>query len=225
MFADRAEAGRQLAQRLDHLREQTVVVLGLPRGGVPVGFQVAAALDAPLDVIVVRKLGLPRQPELAFGAIAENGLWVLDPGVRTHGGTTLAELREVERREQARLERRVAQLRRGRPRVDLTGRVVVIVDDGLATGLTARAACRAARQLGAARIVLAVPVAPPEPLSRVPEADEQIRLSTPSPFIAVSLHYRDFAPTSEEEVLALLDAAAGPRQSRSSVAKDRLGGG
>jgi putative phosphoribosyl transferase len=208
VFANRADAGRQLAERLDHLRGQDVVVLGLPRGGAPVAFQVAAALQAPLDVIVVRKLGLPYQPELAMGAIGEDGVRVLDREIMQMGGVRADELRDVERREQALLRRRVERFRRGRPRVDLTGRVAVIVDDGLATGSTARAACLVARHLGAARVVLAVPVAPAEAVARFPGADEVVCVSAPRGFAAVGLHYRDFSPTTDEEVIVLLDAAA-----------------
>jgi putative phosphoribosyl transferase len=208
VFADRADAGRQLAERLGHLRGQDAVVLGLPRGGVPVAFQVAVALQAPLDVIVVRKLGLPYQPELAMGAIGEDGVRVLDRDVLQGAGVRAEELREVEKREQSQLLKRVAQLRRGRQRIDLDGRVAVIVDDGLATGSTARAACLVARQLGASRVVLAVPVAPADTLSSLPDADEVVCVSAPTRFVAVGLHYRDFSPTTDEEVIVLLDAAA-----------------
>ena len=208
MFADRADAGRQLAERLSHLRGQDVVVLGLPRGGVPVAFQVAVALQAPLDVIVVRKLGLPYQPELAMGAIGEDGVRVLDREILQMGGVRAEEFRAVQNREQSQLRKRVGQLRRGRQRIGLDGRVAVIVDDGLATGSTARAACLVARQLGASRVMLAVPVAPADTLRNLPEADEVVCLSAPSRFVAVGLHYRDFSPTTDEEVIVLLDGAA-----------------
>jgi putative phosphoribosyl transferase len=208
VFADRADAGRQLAKRLEHLQGQDVVVLGLPRGGVPVAFPVAVALQAPLDVIVVRKLGLPYQPELAMGAIGEDGVRVLDRDLVQLAGVRADELRDVERREQSLLRSRVEQFRRGRPRVDLNGRVAVIVDDGLATGSTARAACLVARRLGAARVVLAVPVAPAEAAAHFQEADEVVSVSAPRRFVAVGLHYEDFSPTTDEEVIVLLDAAA-----------------
>lgn len=207
MFIDRVDAGRQLAQRLRHLQGQDVVVMGLPRGGVPVAYEVAKALRAPLDVIVVRKLGHPRQPELAVGAIGEDEVLVLNRDVLSAGGITERQLLRVQDHEQARLRRRVAELRRGRPRVDVGGRVVVIVDDGLATGATAQAACRVARGLGAARVVLAVPVAAADAHSRVPEADELLWVVSPTHFAAVGRHYRDFTPTSDEEVARLLDAA------------------
>ena len=153
VFADRAEAGRALASRLAYLHDQDVVVLGLPRGGVPVASEVAEALGAPLDVIVARKLGVPFQPELAMGAIGEGGAQVRDAKVMARARITDADLRAVESRERELLEERVARLRRGRDRIDLSGRTAVIVDDGIATGSTARAACQVARHLGAARAI------------------------------------------------------------------------
>lgn len=214
MFSDRVDAGRQLAQHLAHLRGRDLVVLGLPRGGVPVAVEVADALDAPLDVIVVRKLGVPFQPELAMGAIGEGGARVLDTGVLAHTGVTPGDLEAVERRERAELDLRVARLRRGRERIDLDGRTVVIVDDGIATGSTARVACQVARHLGAAKVILAVPVGPAETIRHLPEADEVVCVSMPERFVAVGYHYRDFSPTSDEEVIVLLDAAARRRWDR-----------
>ena len=152
VFADRDDAGRRLAARLGHLRGEPVVVLGLPRGGVPVAFQVAQALGAPLDVIVVRKLGVPIQPELGMGAVGEDGVRVINPTVA---------LAAVQAREQAAVDARAARRRARWPRQPLAGQVAVVVDDGIATGATARAACQIARAHGAARVVLAVPVAPP----------------------------------------------------------------
>ncbi len=207
-FADRAEAGRRLAPLLEHCRGQDVVVLGLPRGGVPVAAEVAAALDAPLDVIVVRKLGLPSRPELAMGAIGEGGARVLNAEVLGLLPVPAEDLDAVERRERAQLEERVARLRVGRPRVDLSGRVALLVDDGIATGSTMRVACAVARDLGAARVVVAVPVASAESVRTLPDADEVVVVATPRPFFAVGNHYRDFRPTSDEEVSALLDLAA-----------------
>ncbi|HET9647955.1 MAG TPA: phosphoribosyltransferase family protein [Microlunatus sp.] len=207
MFTDRIDAGRQLAARLGSYAGEDVVVVGLPRGGVPVAAEVAAALNAPLDVIVVRKLGLPFQPELAMGAIGEDGVRVLDQSVLRLGRVTAPELRAVERRETAQLERRVSRLRRGRDRVDLRGRTVIVVDDGIATGSTARAACAVARHLGARRIVLAAPVAPPRVAETVPEADEVVTVATPTDFVAVGCHYEDFDPTTDEEVSVALDEA------------------
>jgi putative phosphoribosyl transferase len=208
IFKDRADAGRQLGRRLAELRGQDVVVLGLPRGGVPVAFEVAAALDAPLDVIVVRKLGLPYQPELAMGAIGEGGARVLEDQVLSHSGVGMDELQAVEEHERAVLENRVVRFRMGRSRQDLTGRIAVVVDDGIATGSTARVACRVARKMGAARVIMAVPVAPAETLTSLTEPDEVVCLATPPKFTAVGYHYRDFSPTEDDEVVLLLDAAA-----------------
>jgi putative phosphoribosyl transferase len=206
-FADRREAGRVLAERLEQLRGRDAVVLGLPRGGVPVAFEVATTLDLPLDVIVVRKLGVPFQPELAMGAIGEGGFRVVDPDLIRRAGITPQELDEVERRERKVLDTRVARFRRGRERVALAGRVAVVVDDGVATGSTARVACEVARHLGAAKVLLAVPVAPVETLRDKAGADEIVCVSTPQPFLAVGHHYRDFSPTSDDDVVFLLDAA------------------
>ena len=208
IFEDRVDAGRQLGRQLRELRGQDLVVLGLPRGGVPVAFEVAASLGAPLDVIVVRKLGLPYQPELAMGAIGEGGTRVLEERVLAQAQVSERELQGVEARERAVLEKRVSQFRKGRARRDLTGRIAVIVDDGIATGSTARVACRIARKLGAARVVLAVPVAPADTIGALTEPDEIVCLATPRHFTAVGYHYRDFSPTEDDEVVQLLDAAA-----------------
>jgi putative phosphoribosyl transferase len=208
VFDDRIDAGRQLAARLDALKGSDIVVLGLPRGGVPVAAEVAKALDAPLDVIVVRKLGVPFQPEVAMGAIGEGGVRVLDDRVLAMTHVSEAEQREVEDRERIALEARSVRFRRGRTRIDLTGRVAVIVDDGIATGSTARAACQVARRLGAARVVLAVPVAARDTIEDFADADEVICVAAPPNFRAVGNHYRDFSPTTEDEVIVLLDAAA-----------------
>ncbi len=208
LFADRVEAGRALARLLEPLRGQDVVVLGLPRGGVPVAYEVAETLGAPLDVIVVRKLGVPFQPELAMGAIGEGGARVVDRDVLAAVHATEDDLAEAERRERIELDSRVARLRSRRPRADLTGRVAVVVDDGIATGSTMRVACRVARALGAARVIAAVPVAPADVVHDLPEADEVVCVSAPETFRAVGCHYRDFSPTTDEEVVVLLDAAA-----------------
>lgn len=160
LFINRVDAGRRLGERLQHLRGDNVVVVGLPRGGVPVASEVARVLGAPLDVIVVRKLGVPFQPELGMGAIGEGGVRVLNEALVGSAGVTPDELAAVERRERAELDRRIRRYRGGRLGVSLAGRTVVIIDDGIATGSTARAACRVVRAQGAARVVLAVPVAP-----------------------------------------------------------------
>ena len=210
MFTDRTEAGRRLADRLSHLREQPdVVVVGLPRGGVPVAAEVAESLGAPLDVIVVRKLGVPFQPELALGAIGEDDVRVVNDDLVRMAGVTDDEIAEVEARERIELDRRAEQFRRGRTRVRLTGRVVVVVDDGVATGSTARAACQVARAEGAARVVLAVPVAPTDWTDRLGDvADELVAVDTPAYFMAVGQHYRDFDQTTDDEVIHCLDRVA-----------------
>jgi putative phosphoribosyl transferase len=222
MFADRVQAGRRLASRLDHLRHEPVVVLGLPRGGVPVAAEVAEALGAPLDVIVVRKLGVPFQPELGMGAIGEDGVRVLNPEVVRIAGISEHELAEVDERERAELDRRARRFRGDRPRVDLAGRTAVIVDDGIATGSTARAACQVAREHGAARIVLAVPVAPADWTDRLAGvADEYVCVATPEPFFAVGQFYTDFAQTSDDEVVGCLTRAAGrSRRTGDPLARD-----
>jgi putative phosphoribosyl transferase len=208
-FTDRADAGRQLAQRLTPLRGSDIIVLGLPRGGVPVAFEVAQALDAPLDVLIVRKLGWPANPEVAMGAIGEGGFEVLDRSLISEGHLTREQVAEVVRREQAILQARLKQLRPGGARLDLTGRTAVIVDDGLATGASASVACQVARHLGANRVVLAIPVAPRQALAGFRGADEIVCLSTPTPFWAVGQQYEDFSPTSDAEVVDLLQRAQG----------------
>jgi putative phosphoribosyl transferase len=210
MFRNRVDAGRHLAQVVGAagLPGDLTVVLGLPRGGVPVAAEVSVALAAPLDVIVVRKLGAPFQPELAMGAIGEDGIRVENGEVVESSGVSAAELEAIARRERAELHRRALRYREGRPRLDLEGRCVVIVDDGIATGSTAGAACRVARAHGASRIVLAVPVAPATTGRAVRDVcDDMLCVAQPDPFFAVSEWYRDFTPTSDEEVNELLRRA------------------
>jgi putative phosphoribosyl transferase len=205
MFRDRIEAGELLARRLLQLRDQDVVVLGLPRGGVPVAAEVARALAAPLDVIVVRKLGVPDQPELAMGAIGEHDTRVLDERVVRMAGVSPDQLHGVEARERVELERRVRRYRAGRRPEPLAGRTAVIIDDGVATGSTAQAACQVARALGAARVVLAVPVAPTDWGDHLaPHADELVSLETPETFMAVGEWYHDFSQVSDDDVVRLL---------------------
>jgi putative phosphoribosyl transferase len=209
MFIDRRDAGRRLAERLEDLRGRDVVILGLPRGGVSVAFEVARALGLPLDVIVVRKLGMPSQPELAMGAIGEGGVRILNQELRQWGDVAGGEIAAVERREQAELESRVTRLRAGRSRIPLKGRTAVIVDDGVATGSTARAACQVARAQGASQVVLAVPVAAAEAAEALRgTADEVVCLQTPDFFYAVGQWYEDFSQVPDEEVVGLLKRAA-----------------
>ncbi|MDI3388446.1 phosphoribosyltransferase family protein [Streptomyces sp. B-S-A8] len=209
LFTDRVEAGRRLAEAVRHLKDERPVVLGLPRGGVPVAYEVARALEAPLDVIVVRKLGVPRQPELGFGAIGEGGVRVLSEEIVRHAGVGPKEVAAVEQREEQELRRRAVRYREGLDRVRVEGRTVVVVDDGIATGATAAAACRVARAQGAARVVLAVPTAPADTAERMRQvADEVVCLSAPHLFGSVGEWYRDFSQTSDEEVIALLSRAA-----------------
>ena len=210
-FADRVEAGRRLAAQLAYLRGGDLVVLGLPRGGVPVALEVARALEAPLDVIVVRKLGVPFQPELGMGAIGEGGVRVLNAEVVRLAGVSSEELAAVEEQERAELERRAKRFRGDRLPVPLEGMTVVVVDDGIATGSTARAACQVARAQGAARIVLAVPVAPPDWAGRLAgEADEFVCVDTPEPFFGVGQFYADFSQTTDDEVTACLERGLRP---------------
>jgi putative phosphoribosyl transferase len=205
VYADRRDAGRRLATRLAGFAGRDVVVAGLPRGGVPVAFEVARALGAPLDVIVVRKVGVPFQPELAMGAIGEDGTEVVDAVTVRSARVNPEQLAAAERRALAELTRRAAVLRADRPPLLLTGRTVVIVDDGLATGSTARAACRVARARGAGRVVLAVPVAAPDAVRRLlGDADEVVVDQAPEGFHSVGQFYEDFTPTSDELVAALL---------------------
>ncbi|WP_416873119.1 phosphoribosyltransferase family protein [Kitasatospora sp. SC0581] len=221
-FADRTEAGRRLAARLGHLAGPDTVIVALPRGGVPVAAEVAAALGAPLDICVIRKLGVPYQPELGMGAIGEDGVRVLNEQVIRFSSVTDGQLAEVERRERTELARRARRYRGDRPPADLRGRTVVVVDDGIATGSTARAACRIVRERGAARVVLAVPVAPADWAERLDEvADELVCVDTPSPFYAIGEFYADFSQTEDEEVLRLLAEAAAGDQPGASTGVDR----
>jgi putative phosphoribosyl transferase len=205
IFQNRVDAGRQLAARLRPLAEEGVVVLGLPRGGVPVAGEVARALGARLDVVVVRKLGVPTHPELAMGAIGEDGVRIINDEIVDWLRIATEQIAQVERRERAELQRRAELFRAGRSRVPVAGRTVVIVDDGLATGATARAACLVVRAHGAARVVLAVPVAPLGWEEKLGDAaDEYVCLSAPEDFDAVGQFYADFRATSDDEVIECL---------------------
>lgn len=200
-FTDRSDAGRQLAVLLEPFADTDPVVLGLPRGGVPVAAEVASHLKAPLDVLLVRKLGVPHQPELAMGAIGEGGARVLNHRVIEHCEITAEEWSRVEEAEWHELERRAELLRRERRRVPLAGQTVIIVDDGIATGSTARAACQVVRAQDAERVVLAVPVGPQGWADEfADDADETVSIATPPDFVAVGRWYRDFEPTTDEDV-------------------------
>ncbi|MGN9762059.1 phosphoribosyltransferase family protein [Streptomyces sp. SD31] len=208
-YDDRRAAGRLLAEGLQELRGQDVVVLGLPRGGVPVAAEVARRLGAPLDVLVVRKLGVPGQPEWGFGAIGEHGVRVLNRDVIGEAGLDAAAQEAVEAAERAELERRVRSYRQGRDALPVDGRTAVVVDDGLATGATAEAACRVVRGQGAARVVLAVPVGPDHSVARLREvADDVVCPQTHRVLGSVGAWYRDFDQVSDTEVTSLLAEAA-----------------
>ncbi|MEV7678521.1 phosphoribosyltransferase family protein [Streptomyces sp. NPDC088341] len=208
-FVDRTAAGRRLAEELERMDLDDPVVLGLPRGGIPVAYEVARALGAPLDVIAVRKLGVPHQPELGFGAIGEDGVRIINDDVLRAARVGPRERAAVERDARQALERRLRRYRGDRPPVGLLDRTAVIVDDGMATGSTAFAACRVARARGAARVVLAVPLAPADALAWLgQEADAVVCLSSPEYFGSVGQWYVDFAQTSDDEVAALLTRGA-----------------
>ena len=205
-FQDRHDAGRRLAALLEHLRGERPLVVGIPRGGVPVAAEVASALGAPLDVAVVRKIGAPQNPEFAIGALAEGGVHVLSEQIVRSLGLSDAELETLMARVDRELGERVRRYRGAREPAELTGRTVILVDDGLATGSTALAAVRSLRKRGAARVILAVPVGAPESLAVLrAEADEVVCVEAPADLWAVGYWYEDFRPTSDEEVAALLD--------------------
>jgi predicted phosphoribosyltransferase len=218
IYRDRSEAGRALAAALADERSAKPVVLGLARGGVPVAFEVAAALGAPLDVMVVRKLGVPWQPELAMGAIASGGVLVRNDDVLRSMPESEADLERIRARELDVLEERDRRYRAGRPPLEVRGRRVILVDDGIATGASLRAAARALRARGAGSVVIAVPVAPRgvEQDFR-DDADRIVCLQTPANFMAVGQWYDDFGQTSDEEVEQLLARAAGPGSEAETV--------
>ena len=220
-FRDRTEAGRLLAERLvDYANRSDVLVLALPRGGVPVAFEVAKALAAPLDIFLVRKLGVPGHEELAMGAIASGGVRVLNEDVVSYLRIAERVIDAVAEREQEELERRERAYRGERTALDLRGRSVILIDDGLATGSTMRAAVVAIRQQRPSRLVVAVPVAAESTCSAFrPEVDEIICARTPEPFYAVGLWYEDFSQTTDDEVRELLRRAA-PQESATSARKN-----
>lgn len=209
-FADRAEAGRVLASKLPEYSDgNDVIVLGLPRGGVPVAFAVASALRVPLDVVAVGKLGTPWNRELAMGAVAEGGVQVLDLSIVREICVSERDIQEVTEAARKELEHRRELYRGGRPPLELAGKTVIVVDDGIATGCSILAAITAIRRQNAARVVVAVPVAPASASSGIRmEADEVVSVAEPEMFFAVSQWYQDFSQVSDEDVRQLLESAA-----------------
>jgi predicted phosphoribosyltransferase len=221
LFDDRRDAGRRLGEKLVHYEGRSdVIVLALPRGGVPVGLEVAVAIDAPLDVFLVRKLGFPGHEEYAMGAIASGGIRVVDEALLQAAGVPGSVVARVVEKEERELRRRERLYRGGLPAIEVAGRTAILVDDGLATGSSMRAAAEAVRERGAARIVVAVPVGPRETvhnLSRV--ADEVVCLSMPEPFLAVGRFYWNFDQTTDEEVIELLSRAPAGLGSSAALAR------
>jgi putative phosphoribosyl transferase len=219
LFRDRADAGRRLAERLSgYSGRQGLLVLALPRGGVPVAYEVAKALGAPLDIFLVRKLGAPGHEELAMGAIASGGVRVVNRDVVRYLNVPEEVIDAVAMEERQELERRERAYRGGRPAPDVVGRTVILVDDGLATGSTMRAAATALRRQSPARIVIAVPVAAPQTCDEFrAEVDDIVCAVTPEPFQAVGLWYQDFSQTTDEEVRDLLERATPGRQRAASL--------
>jgi predicted phosphoribosyltransferase len=206
-FRDRTDAGRRLAERLAGHKDSRPIVLALPRGGVPVAAEVARSLGAPLDLLLVRKIGVPYQPELAMGAVVDgaNPLIVRNEEIIRLSGVSEAEFAAIRDRELAEIQRRRQRYLGDRPHPELKGRSVIVIDDGVATGATTRAALRAVRQQGPSRLVLAVPVAPTSTLQELKgEADEIVCLEDHEPFMAIGIYYADFAQTSDEEVTRIL---------------------
>jgi putative phosphoribosyl transferase len=211
MFEDRTAAGRLLATELARFASERPVVLALPRGGVPIGFEIARALDAPLDLVLVRKIGAPFQPELAVGAVVNGSSpeTVLNRDVLEHFQVEDSYIAEASRRQLEEIERRRQLYLAGRPKVEVAGRTAIVVDDGIATGATMEAALRATRRREPRRLVLATPVAPPETIDRLrPEVDEVVCLATPESFGAIGAFYRDFRQLCDEDVIRLLAEAA-----------------
>jgi predicted phosphoribosyltransferase len=207
MFRDRVDAGTQVALRLQHLRGRDLLVLGIPRGGVPVAAAIARDLRAELDIVVARKLGAPMQPELAIGAVTASGGLYLNEELLREAGVSRRFLQSAIAYEIREARRREDRLRGDRPRPRIWQRTVIIVDDGLATGATMRAAARSVREEKPQYLVIAVPVAPPSTCEALgDEADEVIAVHQPYQFLAVGLHYVDFTPTAEAEIQALLQA-------------------
>jgi predicted phosphoribosyltransferase len=225
-FADRHQAGIELSSRLEQYRGRSdVVVLALPRGGVPVAFEIAEALEAPLDIFVVRKLGMPGHPEFAMGALASGGIPVLSDDVVRWYGIPQSAIDAVIRQERAELERREREYRRGAALVDLRGRTVILVDDGLATGATMKAAVLAVRTHQPVRVVVAVPVGAPASCAELAAmADEMVCVSKPETFSAVGQWYQEFSQTTDEEVLSLLRASRNRSEVRERLRLETDGG-
>ena len=218
-FADREAAGRQLAAKLAHLKDRQPVVLALPRGGVAVGFEIAQALGAPLDIVLVRKIGVPWQPELALGAVTDgaNPETFIDQDLAQALDIPESYVQEETVRQLEEIERRRKSYCAGRPPLEVTGRTAIVVDDGIATGATMRVALRAVRRRDPAHLVLAIPVAPPETLAEFSkEVDEAVCLETPAMLGAIGFYYRDFHQMSDEEVTDLLARAARPTREAST---------
>ena len=218
-FADRSEAGRRLADKLLHLKNRQPLVLALPRGGVAVGFEIAGVLDAPLDIVLVRKIGAPWQPELALGAVTDGAghETFIDRDLVANLDVSDVYIEEETARQLEEIERRRKSYCEGRPALEVAGRTAIVVDDGIATGATMRVALHAVRRRGPARVVLAVPVAPPDTLAALGEvADEAVCLETPIGLGAIGFYYRDFHQMSDREVTELL--ARAPRPTASGAA-------
>lgn len=204
-FRNRRHAGQRLAEILETERYRDAVVVGLPRGGIPVAAQVAAALHAPLDVIVVRKLGVPSNPEFGFGAIGEDGILVVDPEIVRQVGLSSGEIEGIAESESAVMAKRVAQIREVHPQIDVGDKTVIVVDDGIATGIDARAACRVARARGAKSVVFAVPVAPADWRERLQgEANQFVAVIESSELSAVGEFYDEFSAVPDDQMLSYL---------------------
>jgi predicted phosphoribosyltransferase len=224
MFVDRLDAGRRLALQLTRFKDEHPVVLALPRGGVPVAAEVARALEAPLDLVLVRKIGVPFQPELAAGAVVDgpSPITVWNDEILMMAGLTREALDGVVRAELAEIQERRTRYLADRQRPQIEGHTAIVVDDGIATGATVRAALRAVRGAGPRRVVLAVPVAPPETIAILErEADEVVCLEMPAELRAIGLHYLDFSQVSDDEVIALLDASVTPKTETEPAADAR----
>lgn len=207
LYKDRYDAGRQLAEKLLQYKDENPVIVALPRGGVVVGYEIAKMLNAPLDVIVARKLGAPFQPELGIGALAPQGIRILNTGLIRTLGISESQIKQIIEEETAEMNRRIELYRGGLPPLDLYEKTVIIVDDGIATGITDKAAVLSLPQLEPKKIILAVPVCPPETAEKFKEVDEFICLAQPPDFYAVGEYYENFEQVSDKDVIKLLQEA------------------